>query len=70
MAGGELDSGMIDEIRSAFASGNSATGEELLLAALEAGMPWDVATRAVAEGVASHFGRPVPSDRLPRGRAS
>jgi hypothetical protein len=67
MPGGELESGMVDEIRSAFASGKSATGEELLLAALEAGMPWDVATRAVAEGVASHFARPLPPDPLTRG---
>ena len=52
----------IDELRRAFASGRSAAGEELLAQALDAGLPWDVVTRAVAEGVAHHYGTRRLSD--------
>ncbi len=43
---------IVDDLRLAFADGRSAAGEELLAQALTDGMPWDVVTRAVAEGVA------------------
>lgn len=46
---------LLDQIRSAFATGRPATGEDLFSSALEAGVPWDLATRAVAEGVAHHY---------------
>ena len=59
--------GMTEAIRQAFASGRSADGEDLLAAALEAGVPWDVATRAVAEGVARRFEMPsAPSSEQNR----
>ena len=52
---------LTDELRQAFASGRTAAGEQLLVQALSAGLPWDVATRAVAEGVAHcHNTRPRP----------
>jgi hypothetical protein len=53
---------MIGELRRAFASGRSVAGEALLAEALAAGLPWDVVTRAVAEGVAHHYGTRVLSD--------
>lgn len=46
---------MLDELRSAFAGGRAAAGEELLAEALGAGLAWDVVTRAVAEGVAQRY---------------
>ena len=46
---------LLDQIRRAFATGRQATGEDLLTSALDAGVPWDLATRAVAEGVAHHY---------------
>lgn len=49
---------LIDELRGAFATARTELGERLLAAALESGVPWDVATRAVAEGVAARFGSP------------
>jgi hypothetical protein len=45
----------VDEIRDAFAAGRSADGEDLLMVALDEGLPWDVATRAAAIGVAHRF---------------
>ena len=59
MADGTGDGRMLEEIRGAFASGKSAEGEALLAQALEAGLPWDVVTRAVAEGVAIRFSTPL-----------
>ena len=53
------DGRVLDEIRAAFASGKSADGEALLALALEAGLPWDVVTRAVADGVAVRFSTPI-----------
>ena len=53
---------MIRELRRAFARGHSAAAEELLARALAAGHPWDVVTRAVAEGVAHHYGTSPMSD--------
>ena len=53
------DGRVLDEIRAAFASGKSADGEALLARALEAGLPWDVVTRAVADGVAVRFSTPI-----------
>ena len=52
-------SGSIDlnEIRAAFELGEASRGEELMHAALDAGLGWDVVTRAVAEGYAARFGR-------------
>ena len=43
---------LAEEIRQVFASGNRALGEQLLMAALDAGLAWDAATRAVAHGEA------------------
>ena len=45
---------LAEEIRQVFASGNRALGEQLLLAALDDGLPWDTATRAAAQGEALH----------------
>ena len=42
-------------IRDAYARGDPAVGEDLLSRALDGGLPWDVATRAAAEGVASRM---------------
>jgi hypothetical protein len=53
---GEAQRAMVDAIRHAFAAGDSAAGEDLLAEALEANLPWDQATRAVAEGVARRYG--------------
>jgi hypothetical protein len=55
---------LLDAIRQAFSSGRSAAGEELFASALDAGVPWDLATRAVAEGVTHHY-RARPRDRSP-----
>jgi hypothetical protein len=51
---------LVEEIRAAFASARTAQGEHLLLEALESGVPWDVATRAVAEGVIARFDSSEP----------
>jgi hypothetical protein len=45
----------VNAIRRAFASGQPAAGEALLEQALSDGVAWDVATRAVADGVAQHY---------------
>jgi hypothetical protein len=58
---------LLDAIRHAFASGRSADGEELFASALDAGVPWDLATRAVAEGVAHHHRTRRPGPRLDGG---
>jgi hypothetical protein len=42
-------------IRDAFARGEAAVGEELFVNALDGGLPWDLATRAAAQGVVSCF---------------
>jgi hypothetical protein len=47
---------LIAALRSAFARGESASGEALFADALDAGVTWDVATRAVAEGFEQRFG--------------
>ncbi len=47
---------MLDDLLLAFASGRTAAGEELLTQALTAGLPWDVVTRVVAEGVSRRYG--------------
>jgi hypothetical protein len=44
-----------EELRLAFAAGRNVDGETLLARALEAGLPWDVLTRAVADGVARAY---------------
>jgi hypothetical protein len=54
---------VVDELRLAFASGRPALGEELLARALSDGLPWDVVTRAVAEGVAHHYGTRLPPEK-------
>jgi len=59
VADGRADGRVLEEIRRAFASGKSADGEALLAQALEAGLPWDAVTRAVAEGVAVRFSPPA-----------
>ena len=38
----------------AFLGGDNADGEELLLAALDLGAPWDVATAAAAQALVEH----------------
>jgi hypothetical protein len=45
----------LNEIRKAFALGDALRGEELMHAALDAGLGWDVETRVVAEGYAARF---------------
>lgn len=50
-----FDTYLLDDVRSAFADGRNADGEALLLRALDHGVPWDLATRAVALGVERCF---------------
>ena len=57
---------LAEEIRQVFASGNRALGERLLLAALDAGLAWDAATRAVAHGEAA-YGAQLAAPRRPDG---
>ena len=52
MIQGDSQRAMVDAIRHAFAAGEAAAGEDLLAEALDAEVPWDLATRAAAEGVA------------------
>jgi hypothetical protein len=61
------DPACLDAIERAFASGRSAAGEELLAAALDAGLPWEAVTRAVADGVTARYAtaRPVESPGAP-----
>ena len=47
----------ISAMASAFLAGDNADGEELLLAALDLGAPWDVATAAAARARAGHRAR-------------
>ena len=54
MSGLKSPTELAEEIRQVFASGNRALGEQLLLAALDAGLPWDTTTRAAAQGEALH----------------
>jgi hypothetical protein len=61
MMDGEATQTVADELRAAFAAGRSVDGEQLLARALEAGLPWDLLTRAVADGVTRHY----RSDQLP-----
>lgn len=56
MAYADRHRALLEELRETFASGHSALGEQLLASALDAGVPWDQATRAVAEGIAERFG--------------
>ena len=44
----------ISTMASAFLAGDNAGGEELLLAALDLGTPWDVATAAAAQALDEH----------------
>ena len=44
----------ISAMASAFLAGDNADGEELLLAALDLGAPWDVATAAAARAFTGH----------------
>ena len=57
---------IVEQLRLAFAEGQRATGEQLFMAALDAGLAWDLATRAVAEGEASHR-RSIRGVRRPSG---
>ena len=56
---GQPHSTMLLQLRRAFAEGHAAQGEHLLVSALDAGVPWDQATRAVAEGVATRYSPPA-----------
>ena len=47
----------ISAMASAFLTGDNADGEELLLAALDQGVPWDVATTAAAQALIEHRAR-------------
>ncbi|MCC7104428.1 MAG: hypothetical protein IT307_04735 [Chloroflexi bacterium] len=42
---------LLDSLQAAYASGRHVDGETLLFRALDQGVPWDHATRAVARGV-------------------
>ena len=53
-------SAVLIEMSSAFCAGDNQRGEGLLLYALDAGAPWDVATSAVARALSV---RSYPSDR-------
>jgi hypothetical protein len=50
-------------IRDAFARGEPALGEVLFADALDDGMPWDLATRAAAQGVASRYNPALSPDQ-------
>jgi hypothetical protein len=50
-------------LRRAFSLGPTTTAADLLIRELDAGLDWETATRAVAEGTAEHFGSPVPGVR-------
>jgi hypothetical protein len=54
----------LNELRRAFGAGEPSSGEVLLIAALDDGLPWGNVTRAVALGVADHFDE--AASRLPR----
>ncbi|MFN8522942.1 MAG: hypothetical protein U0821_07510 [Chloroflexota bacterium] len=43
---------LIESMLAAFARGDSADGERLMLRALDAGIPWDEVTAAAAQGYA------------------
>ena len=53
----------LNELRRAFAAGEPSSGEVLLFAALDDGVPWGNVTRTVALGVADHFDE--AASRLP-----
>jgi hypothetical protein len=53
----------LNELRRAFAAGEPSSGEVLLFAALDDGLPWGYVTRAVALGVADHYDE--AASRLP-----
>jgi Glycosyl hydrolases family 2, TIM barrel domain len=44
------------QLRAAFAEGLTVEGAEALLRARDTGLDWETATRAVAEGLAAHYG--------------
>ena len=50
----------ISAMASVFLAGDNANGEQLLLAALDLGAPWDVATTAAAGALAGHQARTSP----------
>jgi hypothetical protein len=57
----------IGAMASAFLAGDNADGEELLLAALDLGAPWDVAAAAAARaraGPQARAGAPTTPDGL------
>jgi len=63
----------ISAMASAFLAGDNADGEELLLAALDLGAPWDVATTAAARALVEHRARvsaPGTTDGLFSGPAA
>jgi hypothetical protein len=54
----------ISAMASAFLAGDNADGEELLLAALDLGAPWDVATAAAACALVEHQARASASGAI------
>ena len=59
----------LNELRRAFAAGEPANSEGLLVAALDDGVPWGALTRAVALGVADRFDEAAPTCPALSGRA-
>ena len=60
----DRDPACLGAIERAFAIGRSAAGEELLARALDAGLPWEAVTRAVADGVTAHYAAARPVEGL------
>ena len=59
----------ISAMATAFLAGDNADGELLLLAALDLGAPWDVATAAAARALSEHRAR-VSAPSVPDGLAT
>ena len=65
MADGLIDHrAMLSALAEAFASGDAPRGETLLMHALDAGIPWDQATAAAAQGMARRYAERARSERV------
>lgn len=59
---------MSEDVRTAFSDGVSFQTASTFLRAREAGLGWEAATEAAADGLAKYYGAPVPSRELPSTR--
>ena len=55
---------LLSALSDAFARGDAALGESLLMQALDAGIPWDQATSAAAHGMARRYEARDRSERV------